>query len=103
MDVNIRYWDEKEDEVPTRYLTSIFLNHAAAVDLVLALKTAMAGLDLKKLLQVSMDGPSVNFKAISLLKKELVKDPDDPQLIEIGSCGLHALHCAFKNGIKATG
>lgn len=33
MDVVVRYWDENESEVKTRYLTSVFLGHATAKDL----------------------------------------------------------------------
>lgn len=103
MDVNIRYWDKNTGKVHSRYLTSVFLEHATSGDLLNGLKIATKGLDLKKLLQISMDGPNVNFKMLTMLKKDLAsKDPDGPQLVELGSCGLHTVHCAFKNAVHST-
>lgn len=94
MDISIRYWDEQSQQVSTRYLTSIFLNHTTAEDLKEALKGALSNLGWKKMLQLSMDGPNVNFKTLRLLK-EKEHDVDSPQLLDLGSCGLHTVHCAF--------
>jgi hypothetical protein len=47
--------------VSTRYLNSVFLGHATAVDLELKFKEGLGSLSLTKLIQVSMDGPSVNL------------------------------------------
>lgn len=54
------------------------------------------------MLQLSMDGPNVNFKTLRLLKEEKEHDVDSPQLLDLGSCGLHTVHCAFKAGVNAT-
>ena len=32
-----------------------------------------------------------------------LKEEDRPQLLNIGACGLHVVHGAFKSGIKTTG
>lgn len=103
MDLIIRFWDLVENSVQTRYLTSVFLSRATASDLLKGLTSSLAGLELKKILQISMDGPNVNFKLLKLLKSELRPGLDDPKFLDIGSCGIHTLHCAFKAGIKGTG
>jgi hypothetical protein len=51
----------------------------------------------KRMLQVSMDGPNVNWKMLSLLEAER-DEVNFPKLLELGSCGLHVLHGAFLTG-----
>lgn len=65
---------------------------------------ALESLEPRQLLQVSMDGPNVNFKFHRLLK-EFLKDSlnEERVLPDIGSCGLHTLNNAFKNAIKSVG
>ena len=58
-------------------------------------------MDERKLLQVSMDGPSVNLKLLRLLQSERKKDIQE--LLDIGTCGLHTIHGAFKTGMEASG
>jgi hypothetical protein len=105
MDIVVRFVDKEKGEVATRYLTSTFVEHATAVDLLNAFTSALAerSLDLKKLVQVCMDGPNVNLKFLSELK-EFIKntsDPDCPQLIESGTCSLHIVHGAYKTAHNA--
>ena len=55
----------------SRYLTSIFLQHAKATDLYEAQKSALSGTDLMgKIVQISMDGPKVNWKMLRQLKAD---------------------------------
>ena len=49
-----------------------------------------------------MDGPSVNLKFLEKVQKDR-KANEQPELINIGSCGLHTLHGAFKRGVESTG
>lgn len=49
-----------------------------------------------------MDGPNVNFKFLKELQHDLIKDFGNKRMLDLGSCGLHTLHCAFKTGIKIT-
>jgi len=56
---------------------------------------------LAKLTQVSMDGPSVNWKFLETLQTSLHPDAADPQLLGLGSCGLHVIHGTFQTGHKA--
>jgi len=67
--------------VSSRYLTSIFLQHAKATDLYEAQKSALSGTDLMgKIVQISMDGPKVNWKMLRQLKADRAAIPDSPQL-----------------------
>ena len=48
-----------------------------------------------------MDGPSVNWKFYEAVTKDRAEDKLH-QLINIGSCGLHLIHGAFKSEAEAT-
>lgn len=103
MDINVRFWDDVKDEVSVRYFTSAFLDRSRAVDLLEAFQKAMTPLESKKILQISMDGPNVNFKFLKDLKETLKTNENDPVPLDIGTCGLHTMHCAFKAGVNGTG
>ena len=60
MDIAITFWDKLNSKVEGRYLTFIFLGHTRADDLLKAFQETTCKLELDKMLQVSMDGPSVN-------------------------------------------
>lgn len=46
----------------------------------------------KNLLQISMDDPNVNWKMLKLVKEDRKsQDPTSPDMLELGSCGLHVL------------
>ena len=61
-----------------------------------------SGLQAKNIIQVSMDGPSVNWKFYGELKKKVNADYGTT-LVNIRSCGLHVVHNSFKRGMDATG
>ena len=56
----VRYF--KDGEVKSRYLSSGFLGHTTAKDLKRAFEECTEKLDLKNLIQVSMDGPNVKLE-----------------------------------------
>ena len=62
MDLLLRFWDNERDKVVTRYFDSVFLGHARSVDLLKNFKIGLSKLTSSNLLQVSMDGPSTNWK-----------------------------------------
>lgn len=105
MDIVVRYWEPTQNVVATRYLISSFLGHAAASDLLKNFTECLQSLSLStsKLLQISMDGPNVNWKFVDDLKKTLYAHAEDRQLVELGSCGLHVVHGAFQSGHSAAG
>jgi len=42
-----------------------------------------------------MDGPNVKWNVLELLQQERAKE-ERPEIVNIGSCGLHIVHGAFK-------
>ena len=60
MDVHVRSWID--GQVMSRYLTSQFMGHATADEVVEHFRSALKGLRLNQILQISMDGPNVNWK-----------------------------------------
>jgi len=107
MDLKMRFWNSCKREVATRYFSSEFMGNTTATDILNAFIRALEGtVDLKKVLQVSMDGPNVNFKFFRDLqfyaKETYSGDNNMPQMLSIGSCGLHTMHCAFKAAVQCT-
>ena len=104
MDIIVRFWDKEKNKVSSRYRNSQFLGHTRAADLLHKFREALGKLNLANLNQVSMDGPNTNWKFFdSFCSDRALTDPDLPHLINVGSCGLHLVHGAFKYGVKATG
>ena len=95
MDIHVRLWDG--DHVTTRYYGSQFMGHATATDMVCHFKEATAQLNMRNVLQLSMDGPNVNWKFHDLMNEDMQTD-FGKSLINIGSCGLHVVNGAFKDG-----
>ena len=55
------------------------------------------------MLQISMDGPNVNWRLLEeLTKNRNEKDDDLPMLLNLGSCSLHVIHGAFRYGALQT-
>ncbi len=99
MDIHLRFWDN--NAVVTCYFTSEFMGHATAEDMVEVFHKSTEGLNYKGLVQLSMDGPNVNFKFQDLIQTELERDVNTVYL-NVGSCGLHILHGTFKKGADAS-
>ncbi|KAI0217790.1 DNA helicase MCM9 [Lamellibrachia satsuma] len=78
--------------------------NAKAVDMMDHFRAGVleCGLNVKQMVQISMDGPNVNWALIDLMKKTL-SDNFDSTLINIGSCGLHIVYNSFKAGITSSG
>lgn len=96
MDLPLRFWDNELNRV-------VFQGHTRAQDLLQKFKCGMGKLNMANMLQISIDGPSTNWKLLELLMQDRLElDPNPPSLINIGSCGLHVVLGAFKHGaIKA--
>ena len=52
-------------------------------------------LEMKKMIQMSMDGPNVNLKLYESIAEERKEIEDYPALIDVVSCSLHVVHGAF--------
>ena len=104
MDVHIIFFDNEKSQVVHSYLGSHFMGHATAEDTYKSLAEIHNGLDLvHNLVQISMDGPNVNWKTLDILSENrTIEDPDCPQLINIGRCGLHVIHGAYGTAQKVT-
>ena len=55
--------------------------------------------DLSKLLQLSMDGPNVNWDVLKLMSTHQ-EEKEYPNIISIGSCSLYIIHGALQSGIN---
>ena len=97
--VALRFWNEKKDQAETKYYDSQFLTRPNAENLYSGLETSMKGLDKVKLLQLAMDGPNVNWNVLNILDDKLESE-NSPQNLNIGSCALHAVHGAFRDGFQ---
>ena len=75
------------EEVRTRYYQSEFMGHATAEKMLSVFETATSDLDFGNLLQLSMDGPNVNWKLYDLIQSRLQKDCHK-SMLTTGSCVL---------------
>lgn len=69
MDFHVRIWEGQE--VRTRYYHTEFMGHATAEDMNIAFETATSGLHMTNCLQLSMDGPNVNWKFHEIVQRRL--------------------------------
>ena len=99
MDFHVRAWQHRQ--VVTRYYGSAFLGHATAEDMVASFENSTADLATSNMLQLSMDGPNVNWKCHRVIDAQMKRD-SNVSLIDIGSCGLHIVPGAFKKATKAS-
>ena len=98
MDIIVHYFHD--DKCLSQYFDSQLMGHTAAKDLE-NLKSTLSKLNNRKLLQITMDGPRVNWKLLPLLNEDRQKeDADLPQLLNVGSCSLHVVHEAFCTGCQ---
>lgn len=100
LDAHVRFWDA--DSVSTRYFGTEFMGHATADDLMRDLDHITEELPRRAVLQMSMDGPSVNWKLYRKFEENISLETG-VHLIDIGSCGLHIVHGAYKKGVESTG
>lgn len=98
-DFHVRLWDG--DKVVTRFYDSKFMGHATALDLKSVYERSTENLPKENMVQISMDGPNVNWSFYSKVDKSL-QDTHNVHLINIGSCGLHIAHGAFLKGVEGT-
>ena len=62
MDIIVHYFHE--EKCLSEYFDSQFMGHTTAKDLLENLKSTLSKLNNRKLLQISMDGPRVNWKQL---------------------------------------
>ena len=70
MDVIIHFWDNEKNKVCSRYFDSNVLGHTSAQDLLKSLQSFLTTLNPMELIQLSMDGPSTNWKLLDELSED---------------------------------
>ena len=97
MDVHVIFFDSNKQEVVRSFIGYHFMGHVSAEDTFASFKEIHKDLDLvHNLVQVSMDGPNVNWKTVEIIKDhQKIQDQNCPNLIAIDSCGLHVVHGAY--------
>ena len=70
MDIFVRFWSKSTNDVDIMDFKSLFLGHTIVNDLLDTFKTSQANIDTDKIFQVTVDGPSVNWKFYELLSSE---------------------------------
>ena len=87
----------KSQCIKISYCGTLTVDHCPAEKLVEHFEfIKKANLDLKYILHIGMDGPSVNLKFEKLLIDQLNK-----LILQIGTCPLHIVHNSFRYGILA--
>ena len=102
LDYHVRFWHD--NRIHTRYLDSEFLGKATHTDLFECFKRLDENTNLpclEHLIQVSMDGPHVNHKALNKVENDLIQFKYGHGLLDIGTCGLHTMHNGFKISTQA--
>lgn len=99
LDIHLRIWDGSR--VVTQFYDSKFMGHGTAVNLFEPISTLVAQLGHRRLLQLSMDGPTVNKSLAKMVQEEVAKNSTAAPL-DIGTCGLHTLNNAFLAGCTAS-
>lgn len=103
MDIHVRFFDEELQQVVTAYYNSVFLGRSTSSDIGDAFKEGIEPLPIRNVLQISMDGPSVNKKFYKNLTGELSSSPNATGILDSGTCGLHTINNAFQAGHTASG
>ena len=93
LDFHVRIWNFTKGIVETRYYTSQYLGKAASADLVNSFKKL--DINLQHMIQIGQDGPNVNLSAYKVLVDHM-RQSYGVGLLNVGTCGLHTLHNAFK-------
>ena len=99
MDLLLRFFDPLDERVKVRFFDSRFLGHATHSDLLQHFNDAVKDLNPNHMYQISMDGPSVNLKFYDCIIKQR-EENEQHALVNIGTCGLHTIHGAFRNGAQ---
>lgn len=72
----------------TKFFTSSFLGCAISHNITEAFKEVLSPLNMKSILQISMDGSNVNHKIFKVLKAEFESE-HGPEILNIGTCSFH--------------
>ena len=88
------------NKVCSRNLFSPFMGHSTAEDIMNNFLEVSSEMKLCNLLQVSMDGPKINWSFLEQLSSDL-HDEYGTTMLFLGSCGLHVVNGSQTTGHKA--
>ena len=100
IDLYIRFWDVNLNKVNVCYFGSTFLGHGTHQDLLTYFRKVAKEINCSHLYEVSMDGPSVNFKFYQEFSAGF-KGNNSHSLLDIGSCSLHIVHRSLQQELKS--
>ena len=98
MDTYVRNWYNEKGLVKTNYLDTQFLMRSNADNL--HKRLAALGDILEQMLQLSIDGPNLNWRVLDLLNS-FREEKEWNDFLYLGSCRLLAIHAVFQTGLKA--
>ena len=101
MDLCIRFWNNEKCRIENRYWSFVFSGYTTYMDIFKVFQSGIKSLDLTRIIQVSMDGPIVNYNFLQKVKDQK-KELSSPGLTDFESCNLHTIHGAFKVGVEST-
>lgn len=103
-DAYLTYWSAKSNEIITSYIGSLFVEHCAAADLLQYFQTFVSklSLDVCLLMNLGMDGPTVNLSFQRQLISMLADDYET-LIVNLGTCPLHKVNTAIGNVIAQIG
>lgn len=81
-------------KIETQYFTSVFMTKTRRLDLLKSFEDAIPEYLQQKILKILMDGPNVNGGFLKMIEENL----KPKRLLQLGSCGLHAVHGAYQFG-----
>ena len=101
MDIILICFNDVGGLVETKYFNSGFLKRQNSNDLHDNLLQSLSTIDLGKMIQITMDGANVNWDLLKILSKYR-EENELPELVNIGSCGLHVMHGSLRTGMMET-
>ncbi|XP_013856113.1 uncharacterized protein LOC106511946 [Austrofundulus limnaeus] len=77
------------------------MGHHTAEQMFERVEKVCSDISFQNLIQLSMDGPNVNWKLFSIVQQH-IEEQTGRKMLNVGSCGLHTLHNSFRAGCAAT-
>ena len=106
IDVLLRFWSEKQNEVVVRILTALFFGHTFAIDISSSIMEIVNDVKLNfsvnRFFSLLSDGPNIN-KAVWKNMDTLLKSQNHPGLLPFLSCNIHVVFSAFRAGLTVYG
>lgn len=99
LDIHLRFWND--NQVTSRYLTSFFTSCCTAEPIYEKVETVCSDIGFQNLIQLSTDGPNVNWKLLTMAQQN-IEEQTGKKMLNVGSFGLHVLHSSFRAGCAST-